>query len=92
MKKLIALALLTISALSHANPHQTVRVDLRTDEGVKDTFNAISMAAENSCPYIGDKSIRHQEIFRQCRREAIESAVYRIHDIRLARYAATRSN
>lgn len=74
---------------AHANPHITVHVDLRTDAGVKRTFDEIAMAAENICPYHGDRYLKHVEIFQRCRREAIESAVYRIADVRLAEYAST---
>ena len=90
MKKLLALTALLIAATTaNANPHETVKFDLRTAAGVKAAFNAISMAAENVCPYSTDSSPRYHTIYVQCRREAIESAVYRIADINLAAYAAT---
>lgn len=90
MNKLIAISLLMVSSLAAANPNQKVTLpDLRTDAGVKAAFNQISMAAENVCPYHGDRYIKHQQIFQRCHREAIESAVYRVHDMRLAEYAKT---
>ena len=74
---------------AHANPHEPVHVDLRTDAGVKTTFDSIAAAAENVCPYAHDRYLKHVEIFQKCRREAIESAVYRIADVHLAAYAST---
>lgn len=84
MKSLVCLSVgvaLSLSYAVHSAPHESVRyqdLNLSNPTDAKRLYARIVLAAEHTCPYFGERTLRLQAIYAKCRAQTIDNAVRKV--------------